>query len=69
MLAGDFEVAMRVVAQIVNQLRHTFTAPGIVAWFQREHPRLGERPIEVLDDPLRHPELVDLARAARTTTA
>lgn len=67
--AAEDEARLRTVAQIVNQLRHTFTAPGIVAWFEREHPHLGETPIEVLDDPLRHPELVDLARAARTTTA
>lgn len=67
--SGEEEARVRTVARIVNQLRLTFTAPGILAWFEREHPHLGKRPIDVLSDPLRHPELVALARSARTTTA
>lgn len=57
---------IRVVAQIVNQLRHTFTGPGVLAWFSREHPLLGERPIALLDDPMRYPELISVATAARS---
>lgn len=63
------DARVRTVAQVVNQLKHTFTPAGVVAWFDRPHPQLGVAPIELLDDPLRHPQLVDLARSARTTTA
>lgn len=58
---------LRVVAQIANQLRHAFTAPGVLQWFERAHPVLGVAPHTLLDDPLRYPELVALARGSRTT--
>jgi uncharacterized protein (DUF2384 family) len=60
---------IRAVGQLVNQLRHSFTGPGVVAWFYREHPVLGRRPIDVLDDPLGFPELLKAATAARAMTA
>lgn len=66
--AGD-AARIRVVAQVVNQLRHSFTGPGVVAWFYREHPVLGRRPIELLDDPLCYPRVLDAATAARAMTA
>jgi hypothetical protein len=60
---------IRAVGQLVNQLRHTFTGPGVVAWFHRRHPVLGKRPIDLLDDPLRYPQVLSAATAARAMTA
>jgi uncharacterized protein (DUF2384 family) len=67
--ATDAAARIRVVGQVVNQLRHSFTGPGVVAWFYREHPVLGQRPIELLDDPLCYPQLLGAATAARAMTA
>jgi uncharacterized protein (DUF2384 family) len=67
--AADDAARIRAVGQVVNQLRHTFTGPGVVAWFYREHPVLRERPIELLKDPLRYPEVLGAATAARAMTA
>jgi hypothetical protein len=66
--AADDAARIRVVGQVVNQLRHSFTGPGVVAWFYREHPMLGRRPIDLLDDPLSYPQLVGAATAARAMT-
>ena len=60
---------IRAVGQVVNQLRHSFTGPGVVAWFYREHPVLGRPPIELLDDPLCYPQVLGAATAARAMTA
>ncbi|HLM48976.1 MAG TPA: antitoxin Xre/MbcA/ParS toxin-binding domain-containing protein [Solirubrobacteraceae bacterium] len=61
---------MRAVARIVAQLRHALTGVGVVDWFRRPHPDLGGRaPLDVLDDPLALPELVELAGALRATVA
>ncbi|WP_343575365.1 hypothetical protein [Mycobacterium sp.] len=67
--AGDDAARIRVVGQVVNQLRHSFTGPGVVAWFNRQHPVLDQRPIELLDDPLRYPTLLQAATAARAMSA
>jgi uncharacterized protein (DUF2384 family) len=67
--AGDDAARIRAVAQVVNQLRHTFTGPGVLAWFYRRHPVLGERPVDLLNDPLRYPEVLSAATGARATTA
>ncbi|MGH3959283.1 hypothetical protein [Mycobacterium sp.] len=67
--AADDAARIRVVGRVVNQLRHLFTGPGVVAWFYREHPVLGRRPIELLDDPLCYPQLLSAATAARAMTA
>jgi hypothetical protein len=67
-LSGDDEARVRIVAQIVNHLRHVFTAPGVLAWFRRSHPHLGKPPIELLDDPSSYPRLRDLAAASRSMT-
>lgn len=67
--AGDDAARIRVVGQLVNQLRHAFTGPGVVAWFARPHPVLGRPPIELLDDPLAYPRLISAAAAARAQTA
>lgn len=63
--AGDDAARIRVVGRLVNQLRHTFTGPGVLAWFGREHPQIGVRPVELLSDPLRYPELLGAATSAR----
>ena len=60
---------IRVLANLVNQLRHTFTGPGTVAWFERKHPVLRKRPVDLLADPLNYPRLLSAANAARTMTA
>ena len=67
--AGDDAARVRAVGQIVNQLRHAFTGPGVVAWFTRPHPVLGRPPIELLEDPLAYPLLISTASAARAQTA
>jgi hypothetical protein len=63
---GRDEARIRIVGQLVNQLRHSFTGPGVLAWFYREHPVLHVVPMEWLDDPLRYPALVGAAAAARS---
>jgi hypothetical protein len=63
--AADDAARIRIVGQLVNQLRHSFTGPGVVAWFDREHPVLGQQPIKLLDDPLRYPALLGAATATR----
>lgn len=63
--SGDDEARVRIVAQLVNQLRHTFTGPGVVKWFHRRHPTLHVRPVQWLDDPLRYPALLSAATASR----
>lgn len=67
--AADDAARIRLVGQLVNQLRHTFTGPGVLAWFNRDHPVLGRRPVDLLDDPLAYPRLLDAATAARAMTA
>lgn len=66
---GDDAARIRAVARIVNQLRHTFTGPGVVAWFEREHPSLKQRPIDLLKDPLGYPDVLSAATASRATAA
>jgi hypothetical protein len=66
---ADDAARIRIVGQLVNQLRHSFTGPGVVSWFDREHPELGQQPIKLLDDPLRYPALVRAATATRAMTA
>jgi hypothetical protein len=67
---GEDERRLRVVARIVNQLRHSLTGPGVIEWF--EHPRAdldGARPVEVLDDPDRLEPLLAAAAASRGNVA
>ena len=68
--SGDDERRLRIVARIVNQLRHSLTAPGVVEWF--EHPRAdlgGATPSGVLDDPDRLELLITAAAASRGNIA
>lgn len=66
--AGIDAARVRIVAQIANQLRHTFTGPGVLAWFTRVHPMLGRAPIDMLTDPADYPEVLSAATAARAMT-
>ena len=68
--SGDDERRLRVVARIVNQLRHSLTAPGVVDWF--EHPRAdldGASPSDVLADPEQLERLLGAAAASRGNVA
>lgn len=67
--AGKDAARIRMVGQLVNQLRHAFTGPGVVAWFTRPHPVLGRPPIELLNNPVLYPQLISAATAARAQTA
>jgi hypothetical protein len=58
------------VARLVALLRHGWTAPGVVAWFTRTRRDLGNQtPLEVLSDPARERDLLELARAGRAQHA
>ena len=68
--AGDDERRLRVVARMVNQLRHSLTGPGVIEWF--DHPRAdleGASPAEILDDPDRLELLLAAAAASRGNVA
>jgi hypothetical protein len=67
---GDDERRLRVVARLVNQLRHSLTGPGVIDWF--EHPRAdltGDPPVAVLDDTDRLEALLAAAAASRGNVA
>jgi hypothetical protein len=55
------------VAQLLYELRSSWTSRGLLMWFSSEHPQLGRPPIELMDEDLgRHAEtLRSLARAER----
>jgi hypothetical protein len=63
--SGQNEARVRLVAQVANQLRHTFTPTGVVTWFTRPNPMLGVEPVTLLGDPGRYQELLSLARGSR----
>jgi len=66
---ADDAARIRAVGKVVSQLRHSFTGPGVLAWFDREHPVLKRRPIELLAEPLSYPQVLSAATAARAMTA
>lgn len=68
--SGTDERRLRIVARIVNQLRHSLTGPGVVDWF--EYPRAdlgGAAPSDVLDDPDQLESLITAAAASRGNVA
>lgn len=68
--SGGDERRLRIVARIVNQLRHSLTGPGVVDWF--DYPRAdlgGASPSEVLDDPDKLELLIAAAAASRGNVA
>ena len=67
---GDDALRIRVAARIANHLRHVYTGPGVVRWFERPHPELkGEAPILLLRHAERVNELINLAAASRSSAA
>lgn len=65
---GDDARRVRAVAALANQLRHALTGDGVVDWFDWPQRDLGGRtPGELLDDPLRLPDLLAAAGAMRAT--
>ncbi len=67
---GADEVArLRVVARIVANLRHAYTGPGAVAWFEHQHPDLKRRPADLLSQSSNYPSLLKLAARTRSQDA
>lgn len=67
---GDDERAVRLLARIAGQLRHSLGGAGVIDWL--EHPRDeldGERPIDQLQDPAGTEAVLRLAVATRGSTA
>jgi hypothetical protein len=68
--SSEDERRLRVVARIVNQLRHSLTGPGVVEWFDQPRADLdGETPAGVLDDPAKLEVLISAAAASRGNIA
>jgi hypothetical protein len=68
--SGDEERRLRVVARLVNQLRHSLTGPGVVEWFERPRADLDSAsPADALDDPDRLEHLLAAAAASRGNVA
>lgn len=64
---GEEERRLRVIARMVNHLRHAFTGPGVVAWLQQPSDDLrGAAPVALLDRPDAIKQLVTLAARARS---
>lgn len=67
---GEDERRLRVVARLVNQLRHALTPAGVIGWFERPRPELDDRaPSALLEAPDALPQLQALARGLRTSVA
>lgn len=65
---GEDARRLRAVARLVGQLRHAFTPAGVVAWFDWPRPELGgATPRQLLDDPVRLPDLLLAAGSTRST--
>lgn len=58
---------LRLVAQLIAILRHSWTEKGVIAWFDRANRELdGRKPISVLDDPDYEQALLAAARGTRS---
>ena len=67
--AGAEAARLRVVARLVNTLRHAMTGAGAVLWLREPHPDLGGAPCELLESPDAYATLTRLAARARSHTA
>ncbi|MFY9488814.1 MAG: hypothetical protein WAP35_09005 [Solirubrobacterales bacterium] len=66
---GDDARRVRTLAKIVNQLRHSLSAPGVVAWFSWPRADLGGKtPAALLNNVSRTPDLLLAAGSMRGTT-
>ena len=67
---GEDAARLRLLARLTNQLRHSFTGPGVVAWLEEPHPELGGHPpIDLLNAAGQTEELMRLAMASRISIA
>jgi uncharacterized protein (DUF2384 family) len=63
---GDSSRRLQMVSRMVALLRHAWTPEGVVAWFYRPRPDLGDRPpIDVLDDEEYEQDLMLAVRRGR----
>jgi DNA-binding transcriptional regulator YiaG len=68
--AGPEAARLRLVARLVNNLRHAMTPAGAVLWLREPHRELGGgAPSSVLDTPDAYPVLVRLAARTRSHSA
>jgi transcriptional regulator with XRE-family HTH domain len=59
---------VRAVARLIALLRRSWTPEGVVSWFHRPRHELdGRAPIELLEDPLEHELLLQIARQGRAS--
>ena len=65
---GWDERRIRLVGLLVDELRNVAMPAGIAAWFQIEHPQLGARPVDLLDDTAATAPLVDAAAGANRSS-
>jgi hypothetical protein len=66
----DDAARIRIVASLVSHLRHAFTGPGVVRWFDRPHPAIGGlAPKELLNESDALPRLLRLAASSRSGVA
>jgi uncharacterized protein (DUF2384 family) len=67
---GEDARRVRAVARVINQLRFSLTPGGAVEWFSWPRDDLdGQRPVDLLDEPARLPELMQIAGSMRGTYA
>jgi uncharacterized protein (DUF2384 family) len=67
---GDDEHVLRLLARVVNQLRHALGGTGVVEWLDHPHDGLdGRRPVEALRDPEAIETLLSLAVGTRSSAA
>lgn len=67
---GDDARRVRIIAAVVNHLRHAMTGPGVLAWFREPHPSLGgKRPQDLLERTDALTRLSALAASTRSHTA
>lgn len=67
--SGEDERRLRVVARLVNHLRHALTPAGVIGWFERERDELsGRAPRELLEEPDALARLETLALGLREPT-
>ena len=64
---GSPSPRLRVVARLVAILRHNWTEPGVLAWFDRQRRDLdGRKPRALLGSPEAEQDLIMAARSARS---
>lgn len=68
--SGEDARRVRVLARIVQHLRHVWTGPGVLMWLRAPHPALdNESPLSALASPDRTIELLGAASASRSFRA